>query len=860
MGKTPQSTNQNHPGSSKKSTRAANGDDLRHLAFDNAVQANIITTASNGKIVIANKAACKLLGYSSIELLTKSRSDIFDIKEDGFKKMLKQRTAEGQSIALVTAIKKSGNTIPCEITSAVFMDEQGIEKAITTIRDRSQSILKQIEIDTEKEKIVADNIAIAKSKQKGIDTKNKKRVAKNIVLAKSKQIEIDFKKEKKVAHNIILAKSKQRKIDIKNGKIVADNILLAQAKSDTRLAENNEWIKYIAKTSYDVMWDWDIATGEIYVGDSIEEVFGYKLRNNITGFTDFSGCLLPEEKDKVEKKIWKTLDSGKKSWNDSFMFKCHDDSIATVTSRASIVRNEEGKAIRLIGAIQDVSRLHDLENKLEEQGKKFLMATTLSFDVIWDWNILTNALFLGEGFEELFGYSLNNNKGNIADWDKHLHPEDKEAVEQGILDVIASAATHWEHAYRFIRADGSVATVFDRASIIRHTDGTAYRMIGAMQDISRQKELEEKLDYEVAAKAKYKESFKLIFNSSSDVLYDVDLATNEITISNAYEKEFGYKITNNMTPAKDWVSHIHPDDKEAVMKDYLRVLASDETEWKYSYRFLRADNTVANVISSRIILRNAAGKAYRIIGSMHDISKQKVLEERLEQEIKLKEKKIAETTEDAKEAARSDIGKELHDNINQLLGVSRMYLEMAKQGGDNSNMYLSRSSEYTHTAIEEIRKLTKGLTTDTIKNLGLREAIENISLNTMEVNPVKISCMLETFAEHSVNDKFKLNLFRIVQEQLNNILKHAQATAVSIKLSQNKKSVKLSISDNGVGFDTSKKRKGIGVDNIKSRAGSYNGMADFVSQPGHGCVLNVTFPVTEALLNESGESYNSSIA
>ena len=69
----------------------------------------------------------------------------------------------------------------------------------------------------------------------------------------------------------------------------------------------------------------------------------------------------------------------------------------------------------------------------------------------------------------------------------------------------------------------------------------------------------------------------------------------------------------------------------------------------------------------------------------------------------------------------------------------------------------------------------------------------------------------------------------------------------------------LAISDNGVGFDTSKKRKGIGIDNIKSRAATYNGMADFVSQPGQGCVLNVTFPVADAQLNKGGESYNSPI-
>ena len=73
-----------------------------------------------------------------------------------------------------------------------------------------------------------------------------------------------------------------------------------------------------------------------------------------------------------------------------------------------------------------------------------------------------------------------------------------------------------------------------------------------------------------------------------------------------------------------------------------------------------------------------------MIGSMQDISKQKVLEERLEQEIKLKEKQIAEATEEAKETERSDIGKELHDNVNQLLGASRLYLDMAKQGGETA--------------------------------------------------------------------------------------------------------------------------------------------------------------------------------
>jgi PAS domain S-box-containing protein len=786
MRQMPQNASKKEPVSFKKSV-AASDDILRHLAFDNSFRANIISTVSSGKIIMANKAACKLLGYSKKELLTKTRATIFDIKESNFKKMLKQRTAEGHSAAFVKVIKKSGKSISCQITSAVFMDKDGIEKSITSIADISQSILEQKNIDTKKGKKVTKDIALARSKQKEIDIKKKKIVADNIALAKSRQKEIDIKKEKIVADDIALAKSEQKKIDIKKEKIVADDIaqakskqkdidikkekivannivqakseqkeidtqkaklvaddiaqakseqkkidikkdkivandiILAKAKADAGLAENNKWIKHIAKTSYDVMWDWDIVTGQIYIGDSIKEVFGYKLENNTINFRDLTKDLLIEGQETIEK-LMKVLASRKKNWDDSYRMKRYDGTVASVVSRASIVRDRAGKAIRMIGATQDVSRLLELEKKLEQ-----------------------------------------------------------EMVSKGELFTA------------------------------------------------------------------YKESFKLIFNSSSDVLFDADLVTNEIIVSDGYEKEFGYKITSNMTQAKDWMIHIHPDDKEMLMEDYRRMLASEKTEWKYSYRFLRADNSVANILSSRIILRNPDGRAYRMIGSMHDISKQKVLEERLLQEVKLKEKQIAEATEDARETARSDIGKELHDNVNQLLGASKLYLEMAKQGGADSEMYINRSSLYTLSAIEEIRKLSKGLTTDIIKNLGLCEAIDNMARDTMQINPVKISCVLKSFKEKSVNDKFKLNIFRIVQEQLNNILKHAKATEVRLSLVQTKNSIMLSISDNGIGFDTGQKRKGIGIANIKSRATSYNGTADFVSQPGHGCVLTVTFPIPDAL-------------
>jgi signal transduction histidine kinase len=198
------------------------------------------------------------------------------------------------------------------------------------------------------------------------------------------------------------------------------------------------------------------------------------------------------------------------------------------------------------------------------------------------------------------------------------------------------------------------------------------------------------------------------------------------------------------------------------------------------------------------------------------------------------------------ENERSDIGKELHDNVNQLLGASMLYLDMARKDIKNGEVYLIRSSEYTFTAIEEIRKLTKGLMADTIKDFGLCAAIEHIARDTMESCPVKIHCKLVPSLEKAMSDKFKMNAFRIVQEQLNNILKHANASDIHITTSEKDAVFVLSIADNGIGFDSRKKMNhtGIGVSNIISRAESYRGTARFTTEPGKGCKLVITFPVT----------------
>jgi len=253
---------------------------------------------------------------------------------------------------------------------------------------------------------------------------------------------------------------------------------------------------------------------------------------------------------------------------------------------------------------------------------------------------------------------------------------------------------------------------------------------------------------------------------------------------------------------------------------------------------------MSNVIIRSNIIRDSDGNAIRMIGVIHDISKMQKLKDILERELRVKKKQLTEAIVEAKETERSDIGKELHDNVNQLLAASMLYLDMARKDIKDGEIYLIHSSEYMFNAIEEIRKLAKGLMPG--KDFGLCTAIEHIARDTMETHPVRISCILKPSLESAMSDNFKLNIFRIIQEQLNNILKHARASEIQITMSEMKTGFALSIVDNGIGFDIAKRKKstGIGINNIISRTELLRGKASFITTPGNGCKLVLTFPIT----------------
>jgi len=232
-----------------------------------------------------------------------------------------------------------------------------------------------------------------------------------------------------------------------------------------------------------------------------------------------------------------------------------------------------------------------------------------------------------------------------------------------------------------------------------------------------------------------------------------------------------------------------------------------------------------------------------VLALANDVTERIILENELNEQRVTRQRQITEAVIVAQEKERTEIGKELHDNVNQILGASNLYINTAMTDEEMRQELLERSTELVSKAINEIRKISKSLITPGLREIGLIESIEDIIDDMRFVKEdLAIELDLQNISEEQIEDRRKLALFRMVQEQLNNIVKHAKATRVLIRLSIEGQDIVLTVSDNGVGFDVSRHRKGVGITNIISRAELFNGSVEIQSAPGEGCILSVGLP------------------
>ena len=222
----------------------------------------------------------------------------------------------------------------------------------------------------------------------------------------------------------------------------------------------------------------------------------------------------------------------------------------------------------------------------------------------------------------------------------------------------------------------------------------------------------------------------------------------------------------------------------------------------------------------------------------------KAMETRMHEQQLQEQKKISRAVIKAQEAEKNHIGQELHDNITQILAGTKMFLSTAAKKNESLREVLAYPMELIDNSIAAIRSLSHKQVTP-LKNIDLKAMVQKL-LEDLRVDAITAFNFNYVVSIKLLSDDFKLNIYRIIQELLNNIQKHATAENVDISIKNEGDNIVVTVSDDGKGFEPVSKRKGIGISNIMHRVELYNGKLILRSSPGNGCKIRILMPLIES--------------
>lgn len=220
------------------------------------------------------------------------------------------------------------------------------------------------------------------------------------------------------------------------------------------------------------------------------------------------------------------------------------------------------------------------ERKRAEE--RYRLVTQATSDAVWDWDLNEKLLWRSASLQTLFGYRPDEVASEVAWWYDHIHPDDRERVIQSVREVIDGDGDHWAAEYRFLKSDGAYAYILDTAQVLRDEDGKPVRMIGAMSDVTQQKETEMALRLS-------EEKYRTLIEHSPDVTWSADAGGNVIFISPNAERVLGYSAEEiRRGGRKLWQKIVHPDDFGELARSYRRLFR-EKKPYSLEYRLRRGD-------------------------------------------------------------------------------------------------------------------------------------------------------------------------------------------------------------------------------------------------------------------------------
>jgi PAS domain S-box-containing protein len=507
---------------------------------------------------------------------------------------------------------------------------------------------------------------------------------------------------------------------------------------------------------------------------------------------------------------------------------------------ATVSLGIHGQSTGLLSVVRDITERQRAQQALQASEERFRQLAQHIREVFWMSNAeKTEMIYVSPAYEEIWGQTCESLYTSPQNWLEAIHPDDRKRVQE----TLGKQATgEYDEIFRIVRPDGAIRWIQDRAFPIRDASGKIYRVVGIADDITKRKQAWDALGESEARK-------RAIMHAALDGIITIDNQGRMIELNAAAEKIFAHHRTKLI--GENVMEVIPPSFRPWFQSGLANCFAGEKGPAQGSrieMPALRADGSRFSAEFTITRIKLAGRPMFTLY--IRDITQHK----RAEAELRALPQRIIK----AQEAERSRIAQELHDGINQLIASVKMRLSKVESSLPElkpaAREILARCDRLLVKVLEENRRIAHNLRPTDLDNLGLSAACNSFCNETQSRTGIEVQCRVNAPATR-LPSVTELHLFRIIQEAVTNIEKHAHAKVIKLQMKSEDDWMVLKIQDDGRGFDPKKSRNGkakghgLGLTNMRERALSLGGTYELKSAPDKGTAITVRVPMTDARRN-----------
>ena len=418
-------------------------------------------------------------------------------------------------------------------------------------------------------------------------------------------------------------------------------------------------------------------------------------------------------------------------------------------------------------------------------------------------------------------------------WQSVHHPDTLTQVKEKFRYYIEHGEA-WEDIFPLRRKDGQYRWFLSRAMPIHDRNGNVARWFGTNTDVTEQREIEQTL-------RESERRFRLALDAAPISVFAMDC---DLRYTWLYKGRFGFSVKEMLGKRDD---ELNPEnDLSELMQLKKQVIETGQGARQEVKALVNSEQVV--YFDNLEPIFDAKGNVIGVTGAALDMTQQRRLE--IEHQEAITQMEVQRRLLEHREQMRQRIARELHDGPIQSIVSTLFNLQITRDSTENPelNQDLGGSMDSLKHAVQELRDMVNELRPPALLHLGFTRAIMIEAQDFREKHP-EIKLDLDVYSgENSLSEETCLELYRIYQECLNNIVRHAQASQVWVRYFSQTGNMVLEIKDNGVGFEVPAnlvnltRKEHFGMAGMRERVEAINGTIKVTSRPGQGTTVKVKVP------------------